>query len=382
MTDQRSVPPPISTVDELLAALQLAVGVELSTIPVYLTALYSIQDGHNTDAAQAIRSVVMEEMLHMTLAANVLNALGHPPSTNPVDFKTHKQLDPIPAYPLTSPLITGLGTLTPLPFTPAAVESFVRIEHPFHGADSLHQIPTTPAGYQTIGQFYDAIATALGSIAGLNFSHGNQVPDTQYYGGAGQVIEVIDQESAKQAIHKIVAEGEGLPAHSLEKVAKEAVADGDQLHARWAMYSHYARFRELQTGRRFRSNQLAEETPKGAMLLVDYDAVHPARYVPRDNQHTQGVEDAALAEFDLTYSQLVDDLYHALATPGAGGTGQTRFTRAVHTMYILKNMAVGLMRTPNPAYRESTLCPRFSYIAPTDRNTLRAHAENLRGQAK
>ncbi|MFD0633804.1 ferritin-like domain-containing protein [Catenulispora yoronensis] len=93
----------ISTLEDLKAALQLAIGLELSTIPVYLTGLYSIRENTNTDAAQTIRSVVMEEMLHMTLAANVLNALGEPPSTNPVDFQDRKHLSPIPTYPLESP---------------------------------------------------------------------------------------------------------------------------------------------------------------------------------------------------------------------------------------------------------------------------------------
>jgi hypothetical protein len=190
------------------------------------------------------------------------------------------------------------------------------------------------------------------------------------------VIEVTDRYSAQQAISKIVDEGEGLPPESLGRPAKQPVTDGDELHARWKMYSHYARFRELQAGRRFRSDQSAEETPQGATLLVDYDAVHPALYLPHDKS-TGGVEDAALIEFDLAYSQLVDDLYRALSDQA-----ESRLPLAVHGMYALKNMAIGLMRTPNPAYPGHTLCPRFSYVAAVERDTLRTHAENLRGQAK
>ena len=61
---------------QVRAALQQAVELEHATLPVYLYGLYSLQSGVNTAIADIIQSVAMEEMLHMTLAANVLNALG------------------------------------------------------------------------------------------------------------------------------------------------------------------------------------------------------------------------------------------------------------------------------------------------------------------
>jgi hypothetical protein len=63
----------IDTIASLQEHLQWAFSVELSTIPPYLTALYTLQD-NTTDAARLIRSVVLEEMLHMMLAANMMNA--------------------------------------------------------------------------------------------------------------------------------------------------------------------------------------------------------------------------------------------------------------------------------------------------------------------
>ena len=81
----------IKTLDELKAHLQKAIEVEHSTIPPYLCALYSIKDGHNQEAAQIIKSVVLEEMLHMILAANVLNAIGGEP------ILTHPKF--VPKYP-------------------------------------------------------------------------------------------------------------------------------------------------------------------------------------------------------------------------------------------------------------------------------------------
>ena len=65
-----------SKLEHLQSHLQTAIEVEHSTIPPYLCALHSIKDGSNLEAAQIVKSVVVEEMLHMILAANVLNAIG------------------------------------------------------------------------------------------------------------------------------------------------------------------------------------------------------------------------------------------------------------------------------------------------------------------
>jgi hypothetical protein len=54
--------------------------VEHATIPPYLLALYSIHPGTNLDATQVLRVAVVEEMLHFTFGANLLNAVGGKPT--------------------------------------------------------------------------------------------------------------------------------------------------------------------------------------------------------------------------------------------------------------------------------------------------------------
>ncbi|MDX3380573.1 ferritin-like protein [Streptomyces niveiscabiei] len=386
-------PDPIKDLPELKAALQLAVGLELSTIPVYLTALYSIKDGTNTEAAQTIRSVVMEEMLHMTLAANVLNALGEKPSTKPVTFRTWQNLKPVPEYPARNPVVSGIGELALAPFSPGAVASFVRIEDPFHGARSLTDVERVEDKYATIGEFYAAISTALEATSKVckesDFKNRNQVAATHYYGGAGRAIQVTSRSSALDAIKMIVDEGEGMPEPYLRQQAKK-VTDSDRLNNGWQMYSHYARFRELQTGRRFRSDQKAKDTPKGSLVPIDYDAVHPAFYVKYDAAGTPGSpEGVALNRFDLAYTRVVDDLYLAFA----GGKRKVEdklapkgerevdpLLLAVHGMRTLKDRAVALMRTPDPARPERRLCPRFHYAAtPGERKKLEKLTEEMAG---
>src|ERR1700750_3516779 len=82
---------PVHTLDDLREHLQWAIELEHSTLPPYLCALYSIKPGTNAEAVAVITSVFIEEMLHMTLAANLLNAVGGTPVLDHPGF--------IPRYP-------------------------------------------------------------------------------------------------------------------------------------------------------------------------------------------------------------------------------------------------------------------------------------------
>ena len=79
------------TPEAIATALQHAVELEHATIPTYLYALYSLTPGKNDAIAEIIDSVVVEEMLHMTLACNVLNAIGGSPQVDKPGF--------IPTFP-------------------------------------------------------------------------------------------------------------------------------------------------------------------------------------------------------------------------------------------------------------------------------------------
>lgn len=73
--------------DWLRAALQVAVALELSTIPPYLCGWWSIRD-RGSEAARLIRRIVGDEMFHLGVVCNLLVAVGgrprirkrHPPT--------------------------------------------------------------------------------------------------------------------------------------------------------------------------------------------------------------------------------------------------------------------------------------------------------------
>ncbi|CAH1248482.1 Hypp8163 [Branchiostoma lanceolatum] len=80
---------------ELLENLNLALRLEWATIPPYLSAYYSIKDGFNTKVGTLIKSIVVEEMNHLSLVANIINAIGGTPVLNNTDL--------IPTYPAPLP---------------------------------------------------------------------------------------------------------------------------------------------------------------------------------------------------------------------------------------------------------------------------------------
>src|SRR6476659_4084113 len=86
-------PQPLATDDDLRTALQNAIRLEHSTIPPYLTALATLSGSSESVkyARQVITDIVVEEMLHMTLACNILNAIGGHPVLADAAF--------VPTYP-------------------------------------------------------------------------------------------------------------------------------------------------------------------------------------------------------------------------------------------------------------------------------------------
>src|SRR3954463_5867953 len=142
--DSVAAPLPIATLDELREHLQWAIELEHSTLPPYLTALYSIKDGHNAEAAEVIQSVFLEEMLHMTLAANILNAVGGEPN---VDYPGI-----MPSYPTYLAHSNQAFEVPLLKFSKEALEVFLQIERP-----GEHDGLPEDDEFETIGQFYEAI---------------------------------------------------------------------------------------------------------------------------------------------------------------------------------------------------------------------------------
>ncbi|KAG8698217.1 hypothetical protein FRC11_014572 [Ceratobasidium sp. 423] len=188
--------------------LKVACLLEHSTIPLYLYAAYSIKDP-NHPAYTTILDVVKQEMLHLSLAGNLLRATGGKPQLFGADST--------PAYPATifkdsTPVILSEAN-------EAAIKLFVKIEEPVYSSGG-----TTPGtgtnvlpDYDTIADFYDSI---LEGLAVLSKDHSNPLFDPASQGqqfGADKdnvwyypdLKPILNLQDAEYAMKLIIQQGEG-----------------------------------------------------------------------------------------------------------------------------------------------------------------------------
>jgi hypothetical protein len=314
----------ITTLAELKEHLQTAIEIELSTIPPYLCALYSIKEGTNTFPTFIIRSVVIEEMLHMILAANILNAIGGKPEINTIEA--------VPKYPGFLFHTDKKVKLELLPFSKGALEGFLKIEKPAETDE-----PPKNGHYHSIGQFYEAIMNGLRNVnANKNIFTGNpdrQVRPEHYYGAGGKLIVIENIDDACRAISEIMGQGEGID---------HDILDGDPgAFDQSQEVAHYFRFNEILQGRYYKAGDTSKNPPTGAEFPVDWDGVYKMEPNPKMNNYKNNTElyDLALG-FNRTYMGLLDAIDHA-----CNGFPQ-EIDQSVHLMYKLKEQAVDLIRIP------------------------------------
>lgn len=313
---------PIGSIEDARDQLQTAIGVEFGTLPPYLYALYSIPPGQNPQAAARIKSVAMQEMIHMCLACNILNAIGGDPVIQPQTYP-----GPLPGDigpPRGKPL-----TIRLLPFSKEAMAQGMAIEEPKDGPINFPDKPMLKAakgGPVTIGEFYahlDAYLATLPASAWTPNRH--QIDDNQYF--MGQLFAVNGYPDAHKAISQIVSEGEG--------------ADGSPLDFQQEI-AHFYRFEEV------RRNQVLtkDPNPKGyawtGTLGVDWKAVYPAIPDPGTHDFSQEPPPAQQAQnaCNDAFSRMVRALQ--LATTGHEG----HLGLAVRAMFDLRMAAQVAFTTP------------------------------------
>jgi Ferritin-like len=329
----------------LREALQAALELEHAVIPPYLYALYSLAPDGNRAVAEIIRSVVDEEMLHLTLAANLLNAVGGRPLLDSPDI--------LPRYPGPLPGTVDDGLVVGLaPFSiPLVRDTFMPIEEPelpvdYGGAPAGAAVPadssvpadsTAPADAVapadsgpggeplTIGQFYRQIRTTLVALGGDAFTgrRHHQV-STNLLPGA---IPVTDVASACQAIDTIIDQGEGTLTSPME------VVGGD--------VAHYYRFAEIVHGRRLirfpgqpgqRWGYLGKPVPLNPAGIRPVPANPTLAGYPADSAARH-----ACKSFNYTYTSLLKVLHTTFnGTPG-------ELMTAVSLMSSLQQQALDMM---------------------------------------
>jgi rubrerythrin len=271
----------------LREALQTALELEHATIPPYLLAAFSLTAA-NAPIRSLILDVAREEMLHMTLVCNILNALGAQPRLNGPGF--------MPSYPTHLPgavqdqLVVSLES-----FSMSYLEKVLMgIEQPEDPKD--FPVVAAVGEPRTIGQFYAQIKAVFqsGAAGPLTNDPARQVLVTI---DDDESFAVTDVESAVRAIDLIVGQGEGTPTSPLEELNGEP--------------AHYYRFAEILKGKALLKDASVPEGFSYSGEPITFDpkgvlAVKPnlkLADLPIDSQAHQLAE-----QFNRDYATMLDEL--------------------------------------------------------------------------
>jgi hypothetical protein len=339
----------IDDVEDLRQVLQIAIELEHATIPPYLCALFSIAPGHNQEVANLIRSVVTQEMLHMALVCNLLNAVGgHPDISSPAfvpKFPGHLPGGVRPSLTVSlrrcsiaqvRDVFMAIEAPNKPLHVPDDVPSYVDMEgiavdaagdvtdheRASHVAEQL-ELHFTRVKHEplTIGWFYQQIGRAFVTLGDGIFTGEPSLQMTPeiYAGAPGNLYTVTDTRYALLALQEIERQGEGSPGTDPTDGPRHELA-------------HYYRFREI-----------VERKPEkwafeGLRIPFDPSGVLPMADDPDTASLPAGSRVRSAAEqCDRTYGDLLRSL-HATFNGNPRGLGQ-----ALGLMFSLEVQARELM---------------------------------------
>ena len=342
----------------LFTNLQTAIELEHSTIPPYLAAYFTIDQDTNTFAWDVTRSVFMEEMLHMTLACNILNAVGGQPSIDNPKF--------IPEYPTTMEFADRKFEVGIIKFSRPAIETFLEIEKPSEqrlhvmGEHMKNLMEPIKLDEKTIGEFYQVIKDQLiqmvddyGEAAVFSGKQELQISPKEYYGGGGEIIEVHNLDTALLAIDVIVDQGEG---------ASGTIYDGDETYFDQDQeVAHFYRFNEIYLEQQYAKGDHPDDPPSGDKVTVQWDVVVDMVNNPKAANFPEGSAARAKAEeFNQLYSHFLRLLHRAF-------NGECNLlVKAVGMMYQMKYVAAELLNCPAD-HKGKMAGPPFEYVPLADR---------------
>lgn len=319
---------------DLAVQLQNAIQLEHSTIPPYLTALFSLKPS-NQKIANLIYSIVIEEMLHMTIACNILIAIGGQPTINVKGF--------IPQYPGPLPMNIGDLRVGIESFSiPLVQDVFMTIEEPEYPVPVTAERPAEEEEFATIGNFYDAVKERINSLGAKIFINNQamQALATGFF-DPDSLFPITGPADANRAIDIIKTQGEGTSTDPFDNPGNPA---------------HFYKFQEIARGRTLATTQTGF-SDDGDPIPFDPSGVWPLRPncriadYPNDSQAK-----TAIKEFATGYSSILNTLHDTFnGSPDQLG-------RAVGLMPGLQKSAESLIQTPDPTAQGFNVGPSFEYI--------------------
>ncbi|NQX37885.1 Ferritin-like [Pedobacter steynii] len=326
--------------EDLFGPLQSALMLEHSTIPPYLTAMFSLKPGKNLYIREVIHSIVIEEMLHLTIVANILNALGGSPVLNNKNF--------IPQYP--GPLPMGIGDQLVVGLTKYSTDQvknvFMEIEEPEIPLviPEMKSFKAAKVDYHTIGEFYKEIQAKIAELAISTMPGDPKKQVVSAFFKADQLFPITNTQDAQKAIDIIVEQGEGTdksPAFDLDEIA------------------HYYKFEELYKGRKIVADS---DSPLGYSFSqepIPFDADEVFNFFPNTKSDMIPPEHEGyrlINQFNFSYATLLNGLNRTF-------NGEPDFLpHTIGIMYDLKLLAEKLGSMNFPGKKGYTIGPSFEYV--------------------
>ncbi|MFH0518427.1 ferritin-like protein [Streptomyces sp. M41] len=293
----------------LASALQVAVGLELATIPPYLCGWWSIRD-QGSQVARMIRRIAADEMYHLGIVCNLLVAIGGRPQI--------KAAAPVFPGPLPGGVRAGVTVYLSGLTKPFVRDVMMAIEAPEESL--VRNAQTSP----TVGEFYTDMLKAFHAVRPRLTVHG-QVSE---HVAGDDLRPLADLEDVERAIEIIREQGEGTAGSPAESFEDDHPA-------------HYYAFGEIYHGRELR------RTDEGWQYVgapVPFPEVRPMAPVPVGGWRNPPARVGQLLfRFDATYSTVLDKLDAAWS-----GGGHRALNAALHAMRALEDPAVELMETKIP----------------------------------
>ena len=255
----------LCTIENLQEQLQEAVELEFATIPLYMTSLYSIVDGCNSEIYDLIRSVLIQEMLHMVQAANILIATGGTPIVDNASF--------VPTYPT-----KGLpGCVHPNLMVYLDKLNMSQIQNVFTVIEAPNITCVGHKGAElsnhTIAQFYYEIRDCIETLGDSKFKPEKKELQVhwpwplQNNSRVGQLHIVTNVSTAIDGINEIIEQGEGTdPLDPHDLVAGQL--------------AHYYRFQEIVCGKKLVNISKDIYAYSGDNITYDPTGVWPMRQNP------------------------------------------------------------------------------------------------------
>lgn len=331
--------------------LQRALELELATIPPYMVCLLSIKLPGNREVAEIIRGVMVEEMLHMLLVSNVLNAVGGQPRLD---------AEAVPQYPFKLSFEGKQFTdrqfnVHLAPFSEDAIKTFLDIEQPqdanLEDVDIRREVPAL-----TIGAFYASMVKLLEVIDAADpggvfvGDEAKQFGGDYFWSGSGSVLRVKDLASAKAALELVAHQGEGAP---------ESVGSDRPSRVPTFDMGHFFRFKQILHGRRYLNSDDRHRPPTGSRIPIDFNAVYPCKIDPSSADYREGSNLAKLnADFNFRYTALLQQLNDSM-----NGAPKVLYDAIVDHMRAMTAIAHEMMKLPVEGDTHGRVgCPTFEWI--------------------